>query len=117
MGARLVTQLIDAVLIMAIRRCKLPISVIPHSDRSSQYCSDVYQALLKQHDFMSGKGDCYDNAVMESFYHMLKMELIYGKKYKTREETQLLVFDYIKVFYNRQHFTQLWDIRRQMSLG
>jgi putative transposase len=61
--------------------------------------------LLKQHGFIcsrSGKGNCYDNAVMESFYHTLKTELLYGEKYKTRAETQLLVFDYIEVFYNRQ---------------
>ena len=105
MGTRLVTQLIADALTMAIIRCKPPQGVIHHSDRGSQYCSDVYQALLKQHGFicsMSGKGNCYDNAVMESFYHTLKIELIYGEKYKTREETQLLVFDYIEVFYNRQ---------------
>ena len=105
MGAWLITQLIADALTMAIRRCKQPQGVIHHSDRASQYFSDVYQALLKQHGFicsMSGKGTCYDNAVMESVYHTLKIELIYGEKYKVREETQLLVFDYIEVFYNRQ---------------
>ncbi|ARB93012.1 IS3 family transposase [Legionella longbeachae] len=110
MGTRLVTQLIEDALTMAIRRCKPPKGVIHHSDRGAQYCSDTYQMLLKQHGFicsMSGKGNCYDNAVMESFYHTLKTELLYGEKYKTREETQLLVFDYIL----------LWDIRRQMNFS
>ncbi|CDZ76365.1 putative transposase OrfB [Legionella massiliensis] len=51
---------------------------------------------------MSGKGNCYDNTVIESFYHTLKIELLYGEKFKTRAETQLLVFDYIEEFYNRQ---------------
>lgn len=105
MGTRLVSQLIEDALIMAITRCKPPKGVIHHSDRGSQYCSDTYQTLSKQHGFicsMSGKGNCYDNAVMESFYHTLKTELLYGEKFKTRAETQLLVFDYIEVFYNRQ---------------
>jgi putative transposase len=105
MGTRLVTRLIENALTMAIKRGKPPKGVIHHSDRGSQYCSDTYQMLLKHHGFicsMSGKGNCYDNAVMESFYHTLKTELLYGEKYKTRAETQLLVFDYIEVFYNRQ---------------
>lgn len=98
MGARLVTQLIEDALTMAIRRYKQPKDVIHHSDRGSQYCSAAYQGLLKQHGFicsMSGKGNCYDNAVMESFYDTLKIELLYGEKYKTRVETQLLVFDFL----------------------
>ncbi|KTD10850.1 IS3 element protein InsF [Legionella gratiana] len=51
---------------------------------------------------MSGSGNCYDNAVMESFYHTLKVEIIYGEQYKTRKEAQLALFDYIEVFYNRK---------------
>ena len=103
-GARLHTQLIEDALTMAIWRRKPPVGVIHHSDRGSQYCSDVYQRMLKQHGFicsMSGKGNCYDNAVMESFYHTLKTELIYGELYKTRKEAQLAIFDYVEVFYNR----------------
>jgi transposase InsO family protein len=67
---------------LAIRRYKPPKDVIHHSDRGSKYCSATYQELLKQHVFicsMSGKGNCYDNAVMESFYHTLKIELLYGE--------------------------------------
>lgn len=105
MGTRLVTGLIDEALIMAIHRNKPSQGVIHHSDRGSQYCSKAYQALLKKHGFicsMSGAGNCYDNAVMESFYHTLKVEAVYGSSYKTRKEAQLALFDYIEVFYNRK---------------
>lgn len=105
MGTRLVTELVEGALDMAIRRNKPPHGVIHHSDRGSQYCSNAYQSRLKDNGFvcsMSGSGNCYDNAVMESLYHTLKVEIIYGVKYKTRREAQLALFDYIEVFYNRQ---------------
>lgn len=105
MGTRLLTQLIEDALTMAVNREKPPVGVIHHSDRGSQYCSEAYQNLLMQHDFvcsMSRSGNCYDNAVMESFYHTLKIELIYGEKYRNRMDTQIAIFDYIEVFYNRQ---------------
>lgn len=105
MGTRLVTSLIEDALIMAIHCNNPPNGVIHHSDRGSQYCSNAYQSLLKEHGFicsMSGSGNCYDNAVMESFYHTLKVEMIYGEQYKTRKDAQLALFDYIEVFYNRQ---------------
>lgn len=105
MGTRLITQLVEDALTMAISRDKPPAGMIHHSDRGSQYCSEAYQSLLNQYGFicsMSGSGNCYDNAVMESFYHTLKIELIYGEKYKNRMETQGAIFDYIEVFYNRQ---------------
>lgn len=104
MGNRLHTQLITKALNMAVMSRKPPRGVILHSDRGSQYCSRSYQELLNKHGFicsMSGKGNCYDNAVMESFYHTLKIELIYGQRFLTREEAQLAIFDYIEVFYNR----------------
>ncbi|KTC89205.1 IS3 family transposase [Legionella drozanskii] len=105
MGTRLVTQLIEDALTMALRHNNPPSGVIHHSDRGSQYCSDAYQKLLKQYGFicsMSGAGNCYDNAVMESFYHTLKIEAVYGEPFKTRVEAQLSLFDYIEVFYNRK---------------
>lgn len=104
MDTRLLTKLVIDALTMALMRRKPPQGVIHHSDRGSQYCSDAYQALLSKHGFicsMSGKGNCYDNAVMESFYHTLKVELIYGQRYRTRSEAQMAVFDYIEIFYNR----------------
>ena len=105
MGCRLVTSLIEDALTMAIQRYKPEKGIIHHSDRGSQYCSFRYQALLQQYGFvcsMSGSGNCYDNAVMESFYHTLKIELLYDEPLYDRKKTKLLIFDYIEVFYNRQ---------------
>ena len=64
-------------------RRHMPTDVIVHSDRGSQYCSRVYQKLLKKHDLicsMSAKGNCYDNACAESFFHSLKVEAIHGER-------------------------------------
>jgi putative transposase len=120
MGVRLVTGLIEEALIMAIHRNKPPKGVIHHSDRGSQYCSNAYQALLKKHGFicsMSGSGNCYDNAVMESFYHTLKVETIYGMSYKTRKEAQLALFDYIEVFYNRKRIHSTLGFQTPSEFG
>jgi len=76
-----------------------------HSDRGSQYTCKAYQGLLNEFKIqpsMSRKGDCYDNAVVESFFHTLKVELIYDRKFSTRKEAELAIFEYIEVFYNRQ---------------
>lgn len=78
--------------------------LIHHSDRGSQYASHEYQELLRENGFitsMSRKGDCWDNACAESFFHTLKTELVYFYRYKTRAEAKLSVFEYIEVFYNR----------------
>ncbi len=112
MGTRLLTSLVVNALNMAIQNRKPPKGVIHHSDRGSQYCSESYRDLLAQHGFicsMSGKGNCYDNAVMESFYHTLKVELIHGQRYRTRKEAELAVFDYIEIFYNRQRLHSSLD--------
>lgn len=104
MSTRLQTGLIVDALSMAIINTRPPQGVLLHFDRGSQYCSNVYQNLISKHGFicsMSGKGNCYDNAVMESFYHTLKVELIYGHRYQTRDEAQLAIFNYIEVFYNK----------------
>lgn len=76
-----------------------------HSDRGSQYTSQGYVALLQQYDIqvsMSQKGDCYDNALMESFFGTLKEECVERQTYQTRAEARNSVFEYITVFYNRQ---------------
>jgi len=86
--------------------------VIVHSDRGKEYYSGDYQALLKTNDLicsMSRKGNCYDNATMESFFHRLKVEQVHHDDYHTRDEARSVIFDYIEVFYNRQ--------RRHSSLG
>lgn len=79
--------------------------IIFHSDRGSQYASKEVRDLLAAHGIiqsMSRKGNCYDNAVMESFFHTLKTELIYFENFQTREEAKMKIFDYIEIYYNRQ---------------
>jgi transposase InsO family protein len=82
----------------------MPTGVIVHSDRGSQYCSHDYQRLIATHKLqcsMSAKGNCYDNACAESFFHSLKVELIYGERFVTRDAMKEAVFEYIEVDYNR----------------
>jgi len=90
---------------MAIKNGTLKPGLIHHSDRGVQYACQDFQALLEAHAIecsMSRKGDCWDNAVAESFFHTLKVELIHGRNYKTRQEAKKDIFEYIEVFYNRQ---------------
>ena len=97
-------QLVCDALNMALWRRKMPKAVPVHSDRGSQYCSNRYQALLARHSLvcsMSGKGNCYDNAVAESFFHTLKVELVHGESFATRKDMRRAVFEYIEVDYNR----------------
>ena len=101
----------DALKMALARRCPGE-GLLHHSDRGVQYTSADYRKLLAENGIevsMSRKGDCYDNAVMESFWGTLKTELIYHEKYATREEAKKSIFEYIEVFYNR--------IRRHSSLG
>lgn len=83
-----------------------------HSDRGSRYASNDYQQILKDNKItcsMSRKGNCYDNAVMESFFATLKQELVYHRQYQTRNEAKQDIFEYIQVWYNRK--------RRHSALG
>nr|WP_224654085.1 IS3 family transposase [Pectobacterium versatile] len=99
------TQVVIDVLEMAIKQRKPTRLVIAHSDRGSQYASHRYRDVLKENGLrcsMSGKGCCYDNAVMESFYHTLKTELMRRKAFFSREGAMNAIFDYIEVFYNRR---------------
>lgn len=78
--------------------------LIIHSDRGSQYASYDYQQLLRQYGFicsMSRRGDCWDNSPVESFFKTLKTELVYHRRFKSRAEAKLEIFEYIEVFYNR----------------
>ncbi|GJL66243.1 MAG: transposase [Nitrospirales bacterium] len=95
---------IQAVL-MAVGRRTTSSEVVLHSDRGTQYTADDYQAFLRTHGIvssMSGVGNCYDNAVAESFFGLLKRERINRRRYQTRAEARTDVFDYIERFYNRQ---------------
>jgi transposase InsO family protein len=78
--------------------------LIVHSDRGSQYCSRSFKELLDIHRYrqsMSSTGNCYDNAITESFFATLKTELIYDERYRTRNEARRSIFKYIEIFYNR----------------
>jgi len=105
MAERMTTELVSDALTMALWRRKMPKGVIVHSDRGSQYCSAAYQRLLRNNQLvcsMSKKGDCYDNAAMESWNHSLKVEAIHGERFATREMAKAQVFEYIEVYYNRK---------------
>ena len=104
MDKRMKAKLICDALQMALWRRRMPKGVEVHSDRGSQYCSGQYQALLAKQDLicsMSGKGNCYDNACAESFFHTLKVEMVHGESFATREDMRRAVFGYIEVDYNR----------------
>lgn len=97
---------------MAVGQRKPKAGLLHHSDRGVQYaCSEYQQKLseLKMNCSMSARGNCYDNAVMESFFKTLKAELVYQRKFATRAEAQSAIFAYIETFYNRR--------RRHSSLG
>ena len=105
MGRWITRQLVIDALNMAIKNGYFESGLIHHSDRGVQYASNEFQALLKTNGIqcsMSRKGDCWDNAVAESFFHTLKVELIHGKTCNTRQEAKTAIFEYIEGFYNRQ---------------
>jgi putative transposase len=106
------TDLVSDALKMAIARRQPERGLLHHSDRGVQYASDDYQELLKRNEIkcsMSEKGNCYDNAAMESFFATLKTELVHEETYATHDAARASIFEYIEVFYNRN--------RRHSSLG
>ena len=110
LSPRIDRALIIAALRMALFRRKFPRGVIVHSDRGSQYCSADYQTLLKEYGLvcsMSKRGDCYDNAAMESWNHSYKVETIHGERFTTRWQAGKTTTDYIDRYYNvkRRHST------------
>ena len=99
------TDLVADALQMAVARRGPGAGLLHHSDRGVQYASDDYQHLLETHSMlcsMSGRGDCWDNACVESFWGSLKTELVHHEHYATREEARASIFEYIEVFYNRK---------------
>jgi putative transposase len=105
MSERMTKDLVINALTDAYQRAGKPSGVILHSDRGSQYCSYDYQNLINKYQFvcsMSRKGNCWDNAPMESFWGKMKCEWLYGKHFKTRQEARAVVFEYIEIFYNRK---------------
>ena len=112
MGERLTKNLVSESLFRAVAAKRPATGLIHHSDRGSQYCSYEYRELLEQFGMnasMSRKGNCFDNAPMESFWGTLKQELVHHRRYRNRQEAIQDITEYIEVFYNRQ--------RRQARLG
>lgn len=105
MAERMTANLVVNAFRMALFRQKRKAPKIVHSDRGSQYASDAFRKEIKAYgckQSMSRKGDCWDNAVAESFFGTLKTELVHHEKYKTREQAKLSIFDYIESFYNKR---------------
>jgi len=98
-------ELTLAALDMALQRRRPLPGLMHHSDRGSQYAAGAYQKQFAEHDIvcsMSRKGNCWDNAPMESFFHTLKTELVHHRDYQTRDEARRDIFEFIEIFYNRQ---------------
>lgn len=105
MDKRMTRQLVMDALSMAVQRRRPPPGLIFHSDRGSQYASEDFQSLLVKHDMrcsMSRKGNCWDNAPVESFFGSLKQELVFHQRYATRFHARQSIFEYIERFYNRR---------------
>jgi len=112
MGSRITKNLVSQSLFKAVAAKRPGPGLIHHSDRGTQYCAHEYRRWIDQFKMrasMSRKGDCYDNAPMESFWGTLKNELVHHSRYKTREQAVREITEHIEVFYNRQ--------RRQARLG
>lgn len=112
MSHRIDAELTKGALDMAIQRREPKPGALHHSDRGTQYASHEYRKALLSNGFlpsMSRKGNCWDNACVESFFSSLKTELIHDREFRTRDEARAHVFDYIEVFYNQQ--------RRHSALG
>src|SRR4029077_19183392 len=112
MDATMTSRLVVDALEMAVKRRLPGEGLLAHSDRGSQYASEHYQRLLAKHGIecsMSGVGQCWDNAPMESFFASLKKELVHHEDYETRARATASIFEYIETFYNPK--------RRHSSLG
>jgi putative transposase len=112
MRDHLKSELVSEALEMALQMRRPCAGLLHHSDRGVQYACSDYQLLLKENGItgsMSRSGNCYDNAVSESFFGTLKTELVHNEHYATHEQARRSIFEYIEVFYNRQ--------RRHSSLG
>jgi putative transposase len=105
MGERLTQHLVSESLLKAIKARNPAKGLLHHSDRGSQYCAYEYRQMLAQFNMqvsMSGNGNCFDNAPMESFWGILKQELIHHRHYRCRQEARQEIMEYIEIFYNRE---------------
>jgi len=118
MSEHIDTKLILAAWGMATTQRQPPAGLVFHSDRGVQYASQDYRQTLESAQAiasMSRKGNCYDNASMESFWSTLKQELVYRREFKTRDEARQAIFDFIEVFYNRQRLHSSLDYRSPLD--
>ena len=114
MSSRMKAQMVCDALEMAVWQRRPDAGLIHHSDRGSQYASRDFRKLLNLHGFkgsMSKRGDCWDNAVVESFFGTLKQERVQWKNYQTRAEAQQDILKYISVFYNNKRLHSYLDYR------
>ena len=114
MASRMNAQLVCDALIMAIWQRKPKAGLIHHSDRGSQYASRQFRQLLTQYEVtgsMSRKGDCWDNAVVESFFGTLKQERVQWRHYQSRRAAQQDILQYITMFYNSQRMHSYLDYK------
>jgi transposase InsO family protein len=105
MSSRMKSELVSGAMQMAIQMRRPSAGLLVHSDQGSQYGSDEYQRLLKTHEMvcsMSRRGNCWDNAVAESFFHSLKTECTHHENYTSRAMARQGIFEYIELFYNRR---------------
>ena len=114
MSSRMTQTLVCNALMMALFKRKFPKGVIVHSDRGIQYCSNSYRKMIKDNKLvgsMSRKGNCWDNAVTESFFHTLKDDLTNQTRYKNRDLARQSIFQYIEEYYNNQRMHSSIDYR------
>ena len=105
MADHLRAELCTDALVMALQQCRPAHGLVHHRDRGVQYASGPYREVLERHGIrqsMSRRGNCLDNAPMESFFASLKTEHVHPVRFRTREEAKAAVFEYIEIFYNRQ---------------
>ncbi len=111
-------ELVNEALMMAVEQRRPKPGLIHHSDQGILYSSSSYLALLKKYGMlrsMSGKGNCYDNAVAESFFSSLKNEIVHHRDYQTRDEARAEIFEYIELFYNRKRLHQSLNYQTPMK--
>lgn len=114
MSHRINQELVCNALTQALWRRGFPKDVIVHTDRGSQYCSKRYQRLLKANNLvcsMSRKGNCWDNAVAESFFKTIKSELVYQTRYQSRDHARQDIFEYIETYYNKVRIHSALDYK------
>lgn len=119
MSQRMKKELVCDALLMALFKRKFPKNVIMHSDRGSQYCSKKYRKIIKQNKLigsMSRKGNCWDNAIAESFFHTLKTELVRLNRYKTRSDAKQSIFQYIEGYFNLRRMHSAIDYKAPIEL-